>query len=630
MRSRVLPLVAVGGALLAGPAAAATTDTATKSVHEGRGTPRLQIFPPGQAEAAARAAPPAAAEGAQDVPDQLEAAWGFLSRHAADYGLTPDLSNLEHAGTSRTLLGTTFRFRQLLGGQEVAGGEIVVSVNDRGEVYQVYNNVHPVPAASAARATPAGQVVGREKALEVAWGALGAQGLLGEPEVDLIYLPKDAGGFTLTYDVRLHVDRKTTGGAARPGLWQVLVDAVSGQVIGQPAEISINERRRKREGDEAYVEQPADLGAALSALRARQATRERAAAARAAAAERVNGRGLVFDPDPATALNDASLEDGSPATRFDPAYVEVELPDLTKRDGAVFLEGPWVRIEEFEPPATAPSSTPDGVWRAKRGDNAFNDVMTYYHIDRSQRYLQSLGFTGATGIQELPIAVDSDGVGGADNSHYLPGTNRLAFGHGCVDDNEDVDVILHEYGHALTHGIVPNWGGGDSGAVGEGFGDYWAETHSLTTANGATFGPNKVFDWDGIDGCWPGRRLDVTGVRYDPSRTYGPHQSIGGGVQSDELWSTPVFQSFVELRALGVPREEIDKVVLQAMFGLGFGFRMPDLARATVATAEALFPTGPHASVLLANFQELGILPDDAPAPAGEDTAAGGAPVSKR
>src|SRR5688572_27632671 len=50
MRSRVLPLVAVGGALLAGPAAAATTDTATKSVHEGRGTPRLQIFPPGQAE----------------------------------------------------------------------------------------------------------------------------------------------------------------------------------------------------------------------------------------------------------------------------------------------------------------------------------------------------------------------------------------------------------------------------------------------------------------------------------------------------------------------------------------------------------------------------------------------------
>ena len=66
------------------------------------------------------------------------------------------------------------------------------------------------------------------------------------------------------------------------------------------------------------------------------------------------------------------------------------------------------------------------------------------------------------------------------------------------------------------------------------------------------------------------------------------------------------------------------------MFGLGFGFRMPDLARATVATAEALFPTGPHASVFLANFQELGILPDDAPAPAGEDTAARGAPVSKQ
>jgi hypothetical protein len=241
-----------------------------------------------------------------------------------------------------------------------------------------------------------------------------------------------------------------------------------------------------------------------------------------------------------------------------------------------------------------------------------------------------LGFTGSNGIQALPIVADSDGVSGDDNSHYLPGLNRLAFGHGCVDDNEDVDVILHEYGHALTHGINPSWGGGDSGAIGEGFGDYWAETYSFTTANGATFQPSKVFDWDGIDDCWPGRRLDVTGVRYDPGRTYDAHEPIGSGVQSDELWSTPIFQSFVALRGLGVAREEVDKVVVQAMFGLGAGFRMPDLARATVAAAEALFPAGPHAGVFLANFQELGILPDEGPAPMGGDAAAEGVPVSKQ
>ena len=157
--------------------------------------------------------------------------------------------------------------------------------------------------------------------------------------------------------------------------------------------------------------------------------------------------------------------------------------------------------------------------------------------------------------------MDSDGLSGADNSHYVPSFNRLAFGHGCVDDNEDVDVILHEYGHALTHGINSSWGGGDSGAIGEGFGDYWAETYSFTTANGASFQPDKVFDWDGIADCWPGRRLNVTGVQYDPNRTYGAHQSIGSDVQSDELWSTPIYQSFVELRGQGVAREEVDKIV---------------------------------------------------------------------
>jgi hypothetical protein len=37
--------------------------------------------------------------------------------------------------------------------------------------------------------------------------------------------------------------------------------------------------------------------------------------------------------------------------------------------------------------------------------------------------------------------------------------DRLAFGEGGVDDAEDVDVVLHEYGHAIQHDTVPGWGG---------------------------------------------------------------------------------------------------------------------------------------------------------------------------
>jgi zinc metalloprotease ZmpB len=624
MRFRVLSLVTLGGVLVAGPGdVAAAEGGTTRSVHGDRGTPRLQLFSPEQMKAQSMA-PEAADESAQKVPQQLKTAWLFLSEHAADYGLTPDLSNLELVETSPTLLGMTFRFKQLLGGRKVGDGEIVLSVNDQGQVYQVYNNIYPVPANKAARAAEA--QVSQDKALEVAWAALGAQGFRDEkPVVELKYVPTAGGDFVLAYDVRLFVDRKTTGGETRTGLWRVLVDAVDGKVIDQPVELTIYEG--KRAGDQAYVEQPANLSAAIAVLRGRQD--ERRAAALDVAKQTISGQGLVFDPEPVTTLKDASLEDGSPTGKFDPAYVEVILPDLTKRNGAVFLESPWVRIDDFEPPATPPSSTPDGVWRAKRGSNAFNDVMTYYHIDRSQRYLQSLGYAGARGIQALPIAVDSDGVNGADNSHYVPSSNRLAFGHGCVDDNEDVDVILHEYGHALTHGINPSWGGGDSGAIGEGFGDYWAETYSFTTANGPSFQPEKVFDWDGTDDCWPGRRLNVTGPKYDPNRTYRAHQLIGGDVQSDELWSTPLYQSFVELRGKGVPREEVDKVVIESMFGLGSGFTMRDLATKTVGTAAALFSAGPHAGVFEGNFRKLDILPDGQPS-ASAGAASGDVPVSKK
>ena len=59
---------------------------------------------------------------------------------------------------------------------------------------------------------------------------------------------------------------------------------------------------------------------------------------------------------------------------------------------------------------------PDNInaWRdevggyATRGDNAFNDAMTYYMIDTNQRYMQSLSFVGAIAIQDGPIGTDTD------------------------------------------------------------------------------------------------------------------------------------------------------------------------------------------------------------------------------
>jgi hypothetical protein len=63
---------------------------------------------------------------------------------------------------------------------------------------------------------------------------------------------------------------------------------------------------------------------------------------------------------------------------------------------------------------------------------------------------------------------------GADNSFATdhPST-ELRFGNGGVDDAEDAEVILHEYGHAIHFSQNFSFDG-EGGAISDGFGDYCA------------------------------------------------------------------------------------------------------------------------------------------------------------
>ena len=81
----------------------------------------------------------------------------------------------------------------------------------------------------------------------------------------------------------------------------------------------------------------------------------------------VNGSALVFDSDPRTYLADASLVDSSPASAFTGAYVTRTLRDISEDLGVYSLDGPWVTIVDFEAPNTAPSTTANGQWTARAG-----------------------------------------------------------------------------------------------------------------------------------------------------------------------------------------------------------------------------------------------------------------------
>ena len=527
------------------------------------------------------------AAGARDAVGVAEA---FLAQRGGLFAVPSAPDDLRLEGTRQSLTATHVRFQQYLAGIPVENAEIVVSLHPDLQVWRVFNNLYPVLDEPLER-TPA---IGAADALDIAWNHLRVHGELLDvaPSAELLWQPQGMG-FRLIYRTLIAVE-------APFGHWEVRVDARTGEVL-ETRRTELSRMPTPKTDFEVWSGDVSDRGAAEQRRAERQAE-----APPVGESGGPSGSGEVFDPDPRTTLQDNSLVDTSPASAFTAAYQTRTLLDLTNDAGTYRLIGPWVQIVNFESPATAPSTTTDGVWTALRGNNAFNDVMTYFHIDQSQRYIQNLGFTGASGIQEGSIQVDSDGLSGADNSHYIPGTNQLAFGHGCVDDNEDADVILHEYGHAIQHDINPSWSGGDTGAMGEGFGDYWAGSYSYSTPNGTTYHPTWVFTWDGHLGCWAGRVMDITG-QYDPGSTYPAHSTVNG-VDGDELWSTPLFTSLVDLIGLGKTREEVDKIVLESHFGLGSGLSMPDMAQSTVDAATALYPAGPHASVFQGNFADHNIL----------------------
>jgi hypothetical protein len=534
-----------------------------------------------------------------------------LRQNAGRFGLPYSLNNLVQTRVQESLTGKHYTYQQMLRGLPVDRAEIIVSIGHDGKLLKIYNETKHISTAVDAKAVNQlynHQQITEEQALDKGWHNMKVQHpLVSVPRTDLVWVPtKD--GVQLARKVMIEAQMPTGG-------FVQYLNAHDGSLIDSYS-LSLP---RTNKGGERSIEARGNMpGAVLERKSATAMAKTSAPMVSSMSmvtpmASGINGSGFVFDPDPRTTLNTDALTDTSAASAFDAAYFNKPLLDLTVTSGVYKLTGPYVNIKDIEAPNTAPSTTTNGVWTAKRGNNAFDDTNIYFQLDQNQRYIQSLGFTGTKSIINRPLDVDSDGVNGDDNSHYSSGaSDYLAFGHGCVNDSEDADVILHEYGHAIHRNINSGWSGGDTGAMGEGFGDYWAASYSYSTTNGATYHPEWAFSWDGHGACWGGRLVNRTNAWYNSSKTYGAHSSVtenGVTFQSDELWSAPLFESMKALIAAGKPRGNIDKIILEAHFGLGSNIKMPVMATAIVNAAKNLFPGDlTYANTFQAKFEAQKIL----------------------
>jgi hypothetical protein len=309
------------------------------------------------------------------------------------------------------------------------------------------------------------------------------------------------------------------------------------------------------------------------------------------------GTASVFVSNPVEDLGNQSLRDQKDSAAAVPAaaYHTVTLTDL---DGSGFLRGRWAEIiGETGNPAYSPTNT----FVYNRSQDEFEQVMAYYWITESQKYIQSLGF----GSTRRPVNMEPQRLRinqwGIDNSFATTHKDEIRLGKGGVDDAEDGEVINHEYGHAIHFSQNFAFASVEAGAISEGFGDYWAVTVTQVVRQRLGLPPLSdpacVADWDATS-------YDPTPphcLRRVDSNLHYPENLVGQVHADGRIWSRALW----DIRnALGNVRA--DTVILEGQFNFD-GTTMTQLATRTVAAAQSIYGTA-VANTVRAQFVARGIL----------------------
>ncbi len=288
-------------------------------------------------------------------------------------------------------------------------------------------------------------------------------------------------------------------------------------------------------------------------------------------------KAYIFQPDPLTSA--ATVYGGMYVDNFDSTNVSLDdqriLVTITATDtlDTFYVKNPYCAITDFASPFKAVVTQSNDSFLFTRYDDAFEDVNAFYHINMIHQYVNdSLGFS----VVNYPIMVDPHGAGGADNSFFSYSTSppSLQFGEGGVDDAEDADVVVHEYGHAISFAAAPLTNTGrERNAIDEGFCDYLATSYSKALY---AYHSDSMFTWDGHNEFWQGRVANST-RRYNKNDSTGSY--INGGIWCSAL---------VEIEGkLG--RAKTNQLAIQTMYFEASNTKMPYAAQMLLKADTILF-----------------------------------------
>lgn len=308
---------------------------------------------------------------------------------------------------------------------------------------------------------------------------------------------------------------------------------------------------------------------------------------------------LVFDPSPVTKLGDhEELLKTKKTVRRPPedAYREVSLMGL--EEGG-YLTGEHVSTK----PTRHRIRRMDGKFMFRSHQRGFEEVMVYFHIDSSLRYLGRLGYKGKLAIFKDVVPVNVNGTR-EDNSFYSPSEKMLTFGTGEIDDAEDAETILHELGHAIQDAICPDFGQSpEAAAMGEGFGDYWAA--SAFEGKKPDRYRTSVMTWDGLLLGLESNLNPPSLRRLDSYKTFDDFDEKGDEHDNGEIWSAVLWDV---RKVLG--HEAADRVIIESHFQQD-GFTTFARGARAILDADRNLEAGRHVEALRAVLRRRNIGPLD-------------------
>jgi len=459
--------------------------------------------------------------------DAVDAGRRFLEAHGGVVGLTDPATETRLRSVKQGKAITRLDYDQLYRGLRVIDGRLVLTVDGAGSVRSLCSSLQPLVGTSTRRSST---MIASEEAITAAMQGLRIQSVRSPASAERAIWSAN-GTPKEIWEVRIP--------ASQPlGDFRVLVDAETGHLL--------------RKWDFLC---------------------------------HADGVGLVFDPNPIVTMKDFTLCDlgNAPDAVPQEAYKTVTLRDI---DSSGYLSGPYVNVIGVADRAWEPELK----YLYDRSDSWFEQVMVYYHIDRSHRYLTSLGYDSVANFPLTAIANNHP----EDQSFYSDYLRRVTFGTGGVDDAEDADIILHEYGHVIQHDQIPEFGSIDESiCLGEGFADYWAFTNDTD----GTFHHELIGEWDATsysDTDPPYLRRVDEDLRY-------PDDLVGEFHEDGRIWSRSLYGIW---NSLG--KTVADTLVLESHFTLGPDASMFEGAQA-IYEADRILYEGAHLEVLFRLFDQRGL-----------------------